>query len=247
MQREFIAYASRQLWGYGYTPVPLDGKKRLPEFEELNEVELERLLLRRDLNLGIKLFGLVAVDKDGPNQGPFFFLTSPQTSITSRGLHEYFQTDEEGSNRIKIGGLDVDILRHGTVVCAPSIHPKTGHRYGWKDKLIRKTELPVFPAEMLKGFEKPKPVVVPQELPVEEAIERVRRYLSKIVAVEGSGGDRTTFRAACRAVEATAGNEAQALALMIEWNSQNALPPWSEAALIHKVRSAVKAVFGGKS
>jgi hypothetical protein len=70
-------------------------------------------------------------------------------------------------------------------------------------------------------------------------LERARRYLVTLPpAISGQRGHDTTFKAACRMVHGFALGEAEALGLLREWN-QNCQPPWNEADLIHKVRSAM--------
>ena len=72
-------------------------------------------------------------------------------------------------------------------------------------------------------------------------IERARRYSAKCPgAVSGQGGHDATFHVAAALVHGFALGEAEALALLREWN-QTCQPPWSEAELVHKVRSAATA------
>ncbi len=71
--------------------------------------------------------------------------------------------------------------------------------------------------------------------------DRARRYLAKLpVAVSGQGGHNATFRAACALVHGFGLAEADALAVLGEWN-RSCQPPWSESELRHKVMSAVSA------
>jgi hypothetical protein len=69
-------------------------------------------------------------------------------------------------------------------------------------------------------------------------IERARRYVAKCPpAISGQAGHDATFHVACVLLNGFALGEPDALALLREWN-QSCLPPWSEAELVHKVRSA---------
>lgn len=71
-------------------------------------------------------------------------------------------------------------------------------------------------------------------------VERARRYLAKVPpAVAGQRGHDQTFRAACVLIRQFALSEADALALLREWN-QACQPPWTEGHLAHKVRSAAR-------
>jgi hypothetical protein len=71
-----------------------------------------------------------------------------------------------------------------------------------------------------------------------DVIERARRYLAALpLAVSGQHGDVTTFRACCRVVRGFLLDDADALALIREWNARCA-PPWSERELMDKIRRA---------
>jgi hypothetical protein len=73
-------------------------------------------------------------------------------------------------------------------------------------------------------------------------IERARRYIAKCeLAVSGQRGHDATFYVACLLVHGFALSEADALMLLLEWN-RSCVPPWSEAELIHKIKSAASAV-----
>ena len=73
-------------------------------------------------------------------------------------------------------------------------------------------------------------------------IERARRYLAKCSpAVSGQGGHNATYHVAAVLVHGFALPESDARSLLSEWN-QTCVPPWSEAALRHKLRSAAHAV-----
>lgn len=70
--------------------------------------------------------------------------------------------------------------------------------------------------------------------------ERARAYLACLpVSVQGQGGHNAAFRAACVLVHGFALGEQEALPLLLEWNTQ-CLPPWTEAELRHKLRSAAQ-------
>ena len=72
-------------------------------------------------------------------------------------------------------------------------------------------------------------------------LERARRYAAKCLpAVSGQHGHDAIFHVACVLVHGFALGEADALALLREFN-QRCLPPWSEGELIHKIKSAANA------
>ena len=73
-------------------------------------------------------------------------------------------------------------------------------------------------------------------------MERARLYAAKCLpAVSGQGGHNVTFHVAAVLVHGFALAEADALALLREFN-QRCLPPWSEGDLMHKIKSAANTV-----
>lgn len=71
-------------------------------------------------------------------------------------------------------------------------------------------------------------------------IERATRYLEKLPpAISGAGGHDATFRAASCLVHGFTLPEAEALAVLRRWNESHCDPPWSEAELSHKIKSAL--------
>lgn len=71
-------------------------------------------------------------------------------------------------------------------------------------------------------------------------ITRARNYLAKLPpAISGSGGHAATFKAARALVRGFNLTPEHALPLMLEWNTA-CCPPWTEAALRHKLNSAAR-------
>lgn len=69
-------------------------------------------------------------------------------------------------------------------------------------------------------------------------VHRARRYLAALPpAIAGQHGDVDTFRACCRLVRGFMLADAEALALIHEWNTR-CQPPWSERELADKIRRA---------
>jgi len=72
-------------------------------------------------------------------------------------------------------------------------------------------------------------------------IERVRSYLARVPgAVSGAEGHKATFHAACLLVQGFNLTPAEALPILLEWNT-TCQPPWGEADLRHKLADAEKA------
>jgi hypothetical protein len=73
-----------------------------------------------------------------------------------------------------------------------------------------------------------------------ENLERARRYLERVPpAIAGQHGDLHTFQVCCRLVRGFALSRADALALLLDWNTR-CEPPWTERELRDKLRRACK-------
>lgn len=74
-----------------------------------------------------------------------------------------------------------------------------------------------------------------------EVIERARLYIAKMnPAIENSGGHAAIFSVAIVLLHGWNLEKGTALALLTEWNSGNAKPPFSAAEIQHKIDSAAK-------
>jgi len=106
-------------------------------------------------------------------------------------------------------------------------------KYGRTTRVYTPADFPTPPAATRVA---PAPTVRVQRTTA--VIERARRYLTALpAAVEGQHGDVTTFRACCRLVRGFLLDDADAFALIREWNARCA-PPWSERELMDKIRRA---------
>jgi len=73
-------------------------------------------------------------------------------------------------------------------------------------------------------------------------IERARKYVAKCpAAISGQNGHGATFHVAAVLVHGFALGEADALALLREWNG-SCVPPWGESDLQYKIKSAANTV-----
>jgi hypothetical protein len=73
--------------------------------------------------------------------------------------------------------------------------------------------------------------------------DRIDRYIAKIPgAISGNGGHLQTFKVAMVLFNGFGCSEAEALEWLRHYNSK-CEPPWSEAELLHKARSAAQAAY----
>lgn len=68
--------------------------------------------------------------------------------------------------------------------------------------------------------------------------ERAGKYIAAIRAVSGQGGHRETFKVASILRHGFALPTEEAFDIMLKWNESNAIPPWTDHALRHKLESA---------
>jgi hypothetical protein len=160
-------------------------------------------------------------------------LSPAQCRTWSQKLHLYYRhPGVRVPPMVKVLGEPIDVRGDGSYAVAPgsSIDGKLYERTGVWDRRL----MPVYKPEWFPANEPPKQ---PRIHLVSTKVESVRRYIMKIVAVSGSRGHAATFRAACKAADAGL-NFDEVYSLLLEWNQTNALPRWSEAEILHKVRSA---------
>jgi RecA-family ATPase len=165
----------------------------------------------------------------------------------SNGEHAYF-VRRNGTGEIKNSVKDIE--------AAPGVDIRGWHGYlvapgsvvdGKVYEIIEDVAIAELPAELEKlavsaGIDRrrgPDPETPIGELDTEAAITLAQGFLlhDAPIAIEGAGGDNTTFRVACR-VKDFGVEEATCLELLLEyWNSRCA-PPWDTGDLEKKVRNA---------
>lgn len=237
-------YAAERLTAEGYgdrirLTLPRSKQRAFKGKEAMDWERLTWHLKNKDPPFGLALElgqGLLVKDKDGPQEGPFEGIESPMVSLTSKGQHEFFRVDGEVKNRIKALSTDVDILANG-IVCIPPSEMATGRIREWRSGILSIDKLPIFPVELLR--KEPEVIQFPHRPMANPSVEAMRKWIDRVVAVEGKGGDRQTFRVAIKIVSVVSDFQ-QALAEILIWNKTNAIPPWSEKELEWKIKSALK-------
>ncbi len=136
----------------------------------------------------------------------------------------------------------------GLTILPPSVHP-SGLRYRWAGgRSLTEMDLPPLPPLILAALRDTRPKLTGDTSLVTTAIapaelDRVQRraltlITAKVHAVEGNGGDKATFTAACYLVRDFGLTVEQALPVFRAWNGTNCSPPWSEAELLYKLEKA---------
>jgi len=179
---------------------------------------------------------LVAVDID---DGGLDGIDSPMIVRTARAFHAYFADVIEPKSRKWARG---DLKASGYLLAPPSWNAEAEFRYEWVKGPVRPEELPPLPTD-LRVSSPPEilaePCLKPKKL-VTRTVEAMRKWIRKVHAIEGQGGDRNTFRVACK-ICSVVRDEVEALAEILSWNAEGyAQPPWTVRELEHKIRCALK-------
>ena len=228
----------------GFSELPLSGKlPALSHWKHLTvrhptDEELVSWFQKTRCNIGVicgQISGIAVLDTDSPEIAERLLRELPKTPMmtkTAKGLHFFYRL-EEGQHvppRVRVNRLMLDVRGETSyVVAAPSIHPETGKTY----ERIGSWDLQAVPSFSPAWVEAEEPASAVSRKTVKNPVS----YISKIRAVQGSGGSNATFRVACILRDAGL-SEAEALAAMVEWNQTNAEPKWTVKELLHKVQDA---------
>lgn len=171
-----------------------------------------------------------------------------RVSTPSGGTHIYLNTELEHGQRVDTvdGFPGIDIRCDGGYVVGPGSEVD-GKTYSITND-VPLVSAPWFDEILLKGngaraAKTETPLI---ELDQQANIDRAREYLLNRApeAIEGAGGDDTTYRVATRCRDYGL-SEGVTLDLMLEhWNEQKASPPWMPDELEAKVSNAFQYASG---
>ncbi len=198
-------------------------------------------------NVGVPTDGRLVVDVDvhkgGSEWSQLKSLPPTFTVRTARGgLHYHYNLptgSEVGCSVDKIG-LGIDIRANGGLVVAPG--SKVGGGYYTVADPSPVAEAPGWLIALCQGYRPVKSEIRQVgDLDTRPAVESARAYLefSAPEAVEGSGGDNTTYKVACAVLDRGVSPEA-ALELMLEHWNDRCSPPWEPEDLRKKVENAAE-------
>lgn len=169
------------------------------------------------------------------------FPESYRVKTPSGGEHFYFKTDQLHRSRVDLADFPgIDIRCEGGYVVGP------GSMIDGKPYEAVEAEIATLPAWFGKHLtnsaprrseQKSEPLV---ELDLPENIDNAKNWLTNFApeAIEGSGGDATTYEVACQCRDFGL-CEATTLEVMLDcWNEQKAAPPWMPEELSLKVANA---------
>lgn len=200
-----------------------------------------------DCNIGIvtgMISQVVVVDCDNNESVLGWLKTKPLTPLrvkSKRGMHFYYRHPGgyvKSDSYIKDkAGFEYDVKGDRSYAMIPPSF-RSGHQYqviacrgNVLAEWLSPERLPLFQVEWRP--ERVKPVWDEDDAKIKDGLA----YIMTIQAIEGSGGDKATYRAACKLKESGM-SESQALAALVEWNVTNAKPAWSARELLRKVQCA---------
>ncbi len=215
---------------------------------------------KRDYNIGVACgpSGIVVVDSDvkpgRDGEANLMALAEgdpireAQLDLTftiataSGGRHRYFRTDKPIPNSVSKVAAAVDIRGIGGLVVAPGSRTEKGTY-----TVVNSAPIADLPDWLAEKIEAASASVEARKAPegiesdAQAAIDRARAYLrtDAPVAVEGSGGDHTTYVVAAR-VRDMGISEATALDLIIEHYNPRCVPPWDHDDLAGKVANVFR-------
>lgn len=212
-----------------------------------DEAAIQRLWNGTEYNVGVATGdGLAVIDvdvKDGrPGEDTFAGLGLPDDTFVVRtpsgGRHLYFRVPDDVRNSVQRLGPGVDVRGIGGYVVGPG--SVVGDRqYDVANRgdvrALDEGRLPAVTARAVAGD-----VVVPAALlDTPEAVDRAVVYLARDapLAVEGDGGDHTTYQVACRLKDFGLSRFSVWDLLMEHWNPRCS-PPWEADDLERKVQNA---------
>ncbi|MBO6539868.1 MAG: bifunctional DNA primase/polymerase [Rhizobiaceae bacterium] len=211
-------------------------------------------------NIGVATgYGLLVVDADvrdgAPGLGSLAMLDraglpeSFRVETPSGGRHVYLRTAGEHRNRVKNipGYPGIDLRGTGGYVVGP------GSVFEGKSYCALGGEIEPagewFESVLSKGapFHREASDATPRvALDLEQNVRRAIHYLSEQApkAVEGEGGDGTTYRVAAKLRDFGVSKETALELLLEHWNEQKASPPWMPDDLSLKVENAFSYATG---
>lgn len=225
-----------QRWGFSVIPISAESKKacvkwkkyqtRRPTWDEIRSWPAANVAVATG-----SLSGIAIIDCESREDAEWFWKTKGKTKTivqSRRGFHFYFRhPGEHVKNQQRVEGRYDVRGDGGYALCPPSIHKAGRYQFVSGFELVPVAGLPMFDLAWIPAPRMASGGSSPQ-------ISNAVAYISTIVATQGKGGDKDTFRATCRLKDAGM-SQVEALAALIEWNKTNAEPPWSTTGLLHKV------------
>jgi hypothetical protein len=235
MNRSFERALELEQWGYHPIPaiewgkVPPCGFSLFEHFEENIPVAASKKHYTEHGNVGVLTGNLVVWDIDDKSKATELFsrFRSVLKTVTEtrRGMHFLFRAPRPGLASQKLDGGDLKASRAYVIFPSSTVWDRTtnttcNYRFLDRHPLVPFDELPVFDENWLTG-------VLLRRALTRGKVRNVVPYVMKIESIQGSHGSHGLVRA-CSVLHDAGYTEAQAMVVLIEWNSSGkAQPPWS--------------------
>lgn len=234
----------------GLSVMPIgEDKKPAIKWMDLIETPLKKWDFPK-CNLGLltgEQNGIVVVDCDSEQSYIGWLKTKPQTPLrvrTKRGMQFFYRHPKQyiksDAHIRDASGFEYDVKGDRSYVLFPP-SMRSGHQYqicictgNISGRLIPFDTLPEFDPAW-----RPERQSDGGNHTLQKKISDGVAYIRHIHAVAGQGGDKETFRAACKLIESGM-TESDALVAMLDWNQTNAVPPWPASQLLYKIRCAIR-------
>ncbi len=247
----------RIVYGWSVFPITPGSKRPFDQWKGFQHLRINLPQIRAwepNWNCALatgELSGVVVVDCESEEDAEWFMSerggVTPFTVRTPRGVHLYFRhpgqrvplgarfTDDSGRSRYDVRGDGGYVLLPPSRVEANGKDIKQSGEYRFESDLDALRHLPVFrmewrPASPSSGL------TANVRSDKRGGITNGERYIAHIRATAGQGGHNETYRAVCKLKESGL-DELQAFAAISAWNQTNADPMWSQAELLHKIKS----------
>ena len=183
--------------------------------------------------------------KDGIENSLKLRLAAPDFMVEtpSGGYHYYYKNENFGNSSERIA-KGIDTRGIGGYVLIPG--SSNGNKKPYR--LIKDGDLGVIPQNIQKALTGVKNVfkqnTIPEDVNLDSklneqaAIDYLENHAPE--AIEGSGGDQTTYTVACRLRDFGLSPEKSLHLMSNHWNNEKAAPPWTVTELQTKINNAYK-------
>lgn len=193
------------------------------------------------------LSGLAVIDCDSKSDGTWWHESFPKSPLVVQtgggGSHHYYRIYEgtEIRNRCRVDGRRIDVRAEGGYATAPPSLHENGQHYRWEQSGdYSLADVPYFDCDWIAQRSDTQLPMSDAAMPnLADKIRDIRAYVRSITSISGQGGHNSCYRVACLLRDYGLSSE-DALSELSLWNQTNAVPPWSEQELAHKVRSVFR-------
>ena len=247
----------------GFHVFPLVRNTKFPAIKKWQDVatmdrnQITHWFDGRDFNIGIctSRFGdtghLVVLDVDtkngkkGMQSLELLQLTEelPATMVTTtpnNGYHYFFRCDKPFKSGVNILGDGIDIRATGGFVVAPG---SSLPNRSYTSDMSPVTPLPSRIEHLLDDYKPKQDIIELADFVLDRAVntDKAEHYLKENAehAIEGSGGDATTFAVACMVIDFGLSPQMTFNLMRDHWNTA-CIPPWPENDLKLKIHNAAR-------